>query len=311
VWVDSLNSAACGPWWNKQVNLELFEGPHSPAGKKHLFKKCNDGSGHYHLDGDEIISFGKTKSDEQKKDLVVDIGDWIRWFGVFVQLKSGLFKVFRFRLTTTTDKGGFIQPRMQGCTIVAFAKKWDYKKAELVPMKKDDKICGLKLIVDDYITTMPNAYDGIDEDQNIHLRHQNLTKKERGDQIIIDIRFCEKQGMLYPNKNSYKLFKQIIAILLNAPTELGGKAVDIYLPSDLFEKFWGEDAGDQIMLTLNSEYQLAKTRRGRKLQRCKLINVCWMSEIGAELKSSGLIKTLNDRFVMTEDEWNFKIDGWY
>jgi len=36
-----------------------------------------------------------------------------------------------------------------------------------------------------------------------------------------------------------------------------------------------------------------------------------MSEIGGELKKSGLIKALNDRFVMTEEEWNFKIDGWY
>ena len=63
-WVSSLNSSKCGPWWNNQINLELFEGPHTPAGKKHLFKKCTDGSGHYHLDGDVIMKFGKTKSHE-------------------------------------------------------------------------------------------------------------------------------------------------------------------------------------------------------------------------------------------------------
>jgi len=310
-WVKSLNSAACGPWWNKQINMELFEGSHTPPGKKHLFKKCDDGSGQYHLDGDVILKFGKVKSHEQMKDTTVDIGDWIRWFGVFVYLKSGLYKIFNFRMTTTTDKGGFIHPRMQGYHVVVFAKPWTPAKITFTSAKQDSKIIGMILGTDTCNTWFRNQYDGKDDDHHIHCRTRNLVFKDRGDQIIIDLHFSELQGMKFPGLNSYKFFKQMSSIVMNAPTELGNKATDIYLPTKLFERFWGRKSKDQLALTLDSEFKLAQKRRGRKLQRCKLVNVMWMSEIGNDLKASGLVKALNDRFVMTEVEWNTKIDGWY
>jgi len=63
--------------------------------------------------------------------------------------------------------------------------------------------------------------------------------------------------MLFPSKNSYKLFKQVTAVVLNAPTELGNKASDMYLPTKIFEKFWGPGMADMMALTLNSEYEQA------------------------------------------------------
>jgi hypothetical protein len=187
--------------------MELFEGPHTPPGKKHLFRKCTDGSGHYHLDGDEIVKFGKAKSHEQMKDTTVDIGDWIRWFGVFVALKSGIYKVFNFRLTTTTDKGGFIHPRMMGYHVVVFAKPWTPAKVEFTSVVTDSKICGVKLAVDSTNTFFRNEYDGKDDNHHIHCRTRNLVFKDKGDQIIIDLHLSEIQGMKLPTKNSYKLFK--------------------------------------------------------------------------------------------------------
>jgi len=49
---------------------------------------------------------------------------------------------------------------MQGCTTIIFAKKWDYGKVKFESHKVDKLIAGVKLHVDDYLTTFPNSYDG-------------------------------------------------------------------------------------------------------------------------------------------------------
>jgi len=122
-WVKSLNSAKMGPKWNNAINLELFQGEHSMYGqgqsKQHLFMKGT--SGKYELDGDEILGVYKTKTHEQMKDMISDIGDWQRWYAVCVVLASRITKIFFFRLNTVTDKQPMKQPRAQGYAVLVWA----------------------------------------------------------------------------------------------------------------------------------------------------------------------------------------------
>ena len=224
-----------GPKWNNAINLELFEGQHS-RGKKHLFMKGPRGG--YELDGDEILGVYKTKTHEQVKDMINNIGDWQRWYAVCVVLASRITKVFQFRLNTVTDKQPMKEPRAQGYMVLVWADAFNWgDEFTFTSRKEDDKICGCQIKQGNALTIFKNEYEGKKEDSEVmyHLRHRNLiatVSKEperKLDQVIVEVRLSEWFGYNFPGKNTYQFMKQIVAITMNCPTELGNKASDIHI----------------------------------------------------------------------------------
>jgi hypothetical protein len=212
-WVSSLNSAKMGPKWNNAINLELFEGQHS-HGKKHLFMKKNGGG--YELDGDEILGVYKAKTHEQMKDMINSIGDWQRWYGVCVVLKSRLTKVFSFRLNTVTDKQPMKEPRAQGYMVLAWAAEFDWgDDFTFTSKKEDDKICGCTIKQGNALTIFKNEYEGKQPDSEVmyHLRHRNLIAtvakepEKKLDQVIVEVRLSEWFGYNFPGKDTYQFMK--------------------------------------------------------------------------------------------------------